>query len=598
VSGAIGSLDGEQLYQAFSSGLIGVQRERDYLNRINVFPVPDGDTGTNLVATLSHALELARVSESAGDTAASIADAALVGARGNSGIIFAQFLGGLSESLRDAPRVSKEGLADAAENAARRAREAVTRPKEGTMLSVMRAWADALRREAGFADSMGDLLRRAAPALRESLESTRDTLPELRAAGVVDAGASGFSEFVTGAELFVDGRVAAPVPVPRAAGQAPSLGDELDRHETGGVRFRYCTEALVSGDAIDRGALRRTLEPLGDSLIVAGTAQQARVHIHTDEPAKAFVSLAGAGRVVQQKVDDMRLQYEVAHERKYPIAIVTDSVCDLPRELLDRYQIHVVPLHLRIDEREYLDRLTIEPGLFFELAERSGRFPTSSQPSGEALARLFSYLSTYYDSIVAIHTSGELSGTAGASARAAATLPDAEKISVVDSRHLSASLGLVVLRAAEAVAAGCSRDEVVQEIEASRRKAEILVSVRTLRYMVRGGRVRPVAGALGRVLNLKPIVSLDDEGKSILYGKAFSVRRNVEKIVGMVARRHAESPLRWYAVVHGHDPEAGGELASKLERELAFPPLFVEEISSIVALNAGRGAVAVATMAE
>jgi fatty acid-binding protein DegV len=110
--------------------------------------------------------------------------------------------------------------------------------------------------------------------------------------------------------------------------------------------------------------------------------------------------------------------------------------------------------------------------------------------------------------------------------------------------------------------------------------------------------VKPVAGALGKALNLKPIVSLDAEGKSVLFGKAFSVRRNVEKIVEMVERRHAETPLRCYAVVHGHDRAAGDELAARLERVLGFAPLYVEEISAVVALNAGRGAVAVATMAE
>ena len=598
MSGAVGDLDGEQLFQALSSGLLGVQRKRDYLNRINVFPVPDGDTGTNIVVTLEYALECAHVSESAGETLSSIADAALVGARGNSGIIFAQFLGGLSEGLHDAPRVSKERFVDAAELAWLRAHEAVTHPQDGTILSVMQAWAEALRREVDAVGSIGELLRRAAPTLKESLERTRETLPELKAAGVADAGASGFAEFVAGAERFVDGGIAEPLPFPKGTGYAVSLDDAFDLHETGGVHFRYCAEALVVGDAIDRDALRRTLDPLGDSLIVAGGGRRARVHIHTDGPARAFASLAAAGRVVQQKVDDMRLQYEVAHARKYRIAIVTDSVCDLPRALLDRHQIQVVPLHLRIDEREYLDGLTIEPELFFDLAERARQFPSSSQPSGDLFARLFSYLSTYYDSIIAIHTSGQLSGTAAASARAAAALPCAEKISVLDSHHLSASLGLIVLRAAEAVAAGKNRDEIVHEIEISARKADILVSVRTLKYMVRGGRVRPVAGALGKVLNLKPIVSLDADGKSILYGKAFSVHRNVRKIVEMVARKHAESPLRCYAVVHGHDHEAANELATKLERVLGFPPLFVEEISPIVALNAGRGAVAVATMAE
>jgi DegV family protein with EDD domain len=579
-------------------GLVALRDKQDYLNRINVFPVADGDTGTNIVATLTYALEMAHIGASAGETASAIAEAALVGARGNSGIIFAQFLGGLAEGLGDAPRVSAERLVEATAIGSRRGYEAVAEPKEGTILSVMHDWAAALRREIGDSDSVAELLQRAAPALAESLERTREMLPELATAGVVDAGASGFVEFLAGVGRFLEGAVPAPPPLREGAGAEPPLGEALDRHESGGVQFRYCAEALVAGETVDREAIRRRLEPLGDSVIVAGGGGRARVHIHTDEPASVFATLCAAGRVVQQKVDDMRLQYAVAHERSYRVAIVTDSVCDLPRAVLDRYQIQVVPLHLRIDEREYLDGLTIEPGLFFTLAERASAFPSSSQPSGELFARLFAYLSTYYDSIIAIHTSGQLSGTAAASARAAATLPTADKIAVVDSHHLSASLGLIVLRAAEAVAAGKSRVEIVRDVETYRRKAEILVSVRTLKYMVRGGRVKPVAGALGKALNLKPIVSLDAEGRSILYGKAFSVRRNVEKIVGMVARRHAESPLRCYAVVHGHDRAAADELAARLEQVLGFPPLYVEEISAVVALNAGRGAVAVATMAE
>jgi DegV family protein with EDD domain len=595
---SVRGLDGEQLFGAFSVGLAALRDEHDYLNRINVFPVADGDTGTNLVATLAYALEMGRVSASAGETASSVAEAALVGARGNSGIIFAQFLSGLAEGIDDAPRVSAERLAEAAAIGSRRAYEAVAEPKEGTILSVMRVWAEALRHEVAASDSIAGLVRQAAPALTESLGRTREMLPELTAAGVVDAGASGFVGFLTGVGRFLDGSAPLPAPAPRGAGNGSQLWDELDIHESGGVGFRYCAEALVASEAVDVGALRRSLEPLGDSLIVAGGGGRARVHIHTDEPARAFAALSAAGRVVQQKVDDMRLQYEVAHERRYPIALVTDSVCDLPRGLLDRYQIQVVPLHLRIGEREYLDGLTIDPGLFFELAESAAGAPSSSQPSGELFARLFAYLSTYYDAIVAIHTSGQLSGTAATSARAAGTLPSADTISVVDSRHLSASLGLIVLRAAEAVAAGADRAELVREIESYTRKAEILVSVRTLEYMVRGGRVKPVAGVVGKALNLKPIVSLDAEGRSILHGRAFSVRRNVEKIVEMVVGRHAESPLRCYAVVHGHDRAAADDLAARLEQALGFPPLYVEEISAVVALNAGRGAVAVATMAE
>src|SRR5664280_469365 len=441
------TLDGHQLFEALLSGLHRVQRKQDYLNRINVYPVPDGDTGTNITATLSYALETAEVTDSAGETMSSIADAALVGARGNSGIIFAQFLSGLSEAMRDAQNVAKEHFVHAAENARLRAYEAVTRPKEGTMLTVMRAWAEALHHEADSAQSIAELLRKAGPALADSLEKTRDMLPQLKAAGVVDAGASGFVEFIAGAERFINGKVKAPFLARRMGSHKLSLGDKIELHESGEVRFRYCTEALIAGQAIDREVLRSSLEPFGDSLIIAGTGEQVRIHIHSDQPAQVFASLTSTGQVVQQKVDDMLLQYEVAHRRKYPIAIVTDSTCDLPRELIDQYQIQVVPLHIIAGENEYLDKLTIDSEEFFDLADRSPQFPTSSQPSIGLFTRIFSYLSTYYDSIIAIHVGGGISGTVSTGAQAAKSLDGAKQISVIDSRHISGSLGLIVLRA-------------------------------------------------------------------------------------------------------------------------------------------------------
>jgi DegV family protein with EDD domain len=591
-------LDGKRFFLALSAGLVGVRLRQDYLNRINLFPVADGDTGTNIAVTLAYALEAASVSEAAGETLASIADAALVGARGNSGVIFAQFLSGLAETIGDAASVAKDPFVRAVENAGRRAHEAVTRPREGTILSVMRAWAEALRREASSAQSLAELLQRAAPALHEALEKTRGALPELAAAGVVDAGASGFVELVSGVERFIGGRAPAPDVLPGSAGPTVSIGDTLELHGGGEPRYRYCAEALVAGEGIDRGLLRDALQPLGDSLIVAGGERRARVHIHTDKPAATFAKLAAVGRLAEQKIDDMRLQFEVVHARMHSIAVVTDSVCDLPRELLDHHQIHVVPLHLRVGESEYLDRLTIEPASFYDLAERSSQFPSSSQPAASLFSRLFAYLATYYDSIIAIHLSSALSGTASTSARAAEALAGEKRISVIDSRQVSGSLGLVVLRAVEAIETGLSHEEIVAEAESWARKAEILVSVRTLRYMVRGGRVKPVAGALGKALNLKPIISLDADGAAIRYGKAFSVRRNVEKIVEMVARRHEERSLRCYALVHGHDPGAASDLADRLEGELGFPPLYIEEISPVIALNAGRGAVAVVTMQE
>lgn len=590
-------LDGNQIYQAFYAGMLRVRAAQERLNHINVFPVADGDTGTNITATLSHALESAQVSDSAGETLASVADGALMGARGNSGIIFAQFFNGLSESLAHMREIEKEAFVRAVENARRRAYEAISNPREGTILSVIHAWSEALHRESDSALTMHDLFSRTMPAMRHALERTSEQLAALKTAGVVDAGASGFVEFIAGAERFFKRGLPAGA-MRRGARRSRSSNDEIGVH--GGERptFRYCTEALVIGDAIDREGLRAQLEPLGDSLIVAGTDERARIHIHSDEPARVFAAVGTQGQLVQPKVDDMRLQYEVVHERKYPIALVTDSVCDLPQELIDLYQIHIVPLHILFGKSEYLDKLTIDPELFFSLAEHAEVFPTSSQPAVGLFTRLYSFLSSHYESVIAVHIAGGLSGTYSTSSRAAESIENGKEITVVDSRQISGAEGLIVLRAAEAIAAGKSHDEVVAEIDGWSKKAELLVGVHTLDFLIRGGRVSPLEGVLARALHLKPIVSVDEEGHSTLYGKALSIKQNIAKIIKMTRKIHAETPLRAYGVVHGHDLPAATEFAARLEREIGFAPLFIEEISPVASLHAGQGALAVALMRE
>lgn len=591
-------LDGHQIYRFFRAGarrVLGVRRE---LDRINVFPVPDGDTGTNLAATLATAIESSRPSASAERTMETIADAALAGARGNSGVIFAQFTTGFYEALSDSVTISMEQFVLAVENAYERARTAVSNPRDGTILSMIGDWARALRTGLARADSFKELLGGTLPALRTALADTPNKLAELKAAGVVDAGASGFLAFVSGAHSYVEDGEASDEALDLTDLDEGGAGPDL--HDLTELRFRYCTEALVVGGNLEPESIRREVADLGDSLIVAGNRKKLRLHLHTDRPADLIERLARRGDVMQQKVDDMREQYLTAHARKYPIALVTDSGCDLPQDLLEEYQIHVVPLYVRVGDVEYLDRRTLSPERFYELADRSPTFPKSSQPSESIFLRSLRFLAEYYDSILAVHLAGRLSGTLEASRRAARTVAaqTGKRIDVVDSRNLSGSLGLIVLRAAEAIASGVSQDAILSSLEAWTERAEILVSVKTLRYMVRGGRVSPLKGFAAKVLNLKPIVSLDGEGASKLYGQAFSVEANLRKIVAMTAIRHRERPLRDYAVVHAHDPDGARALALRLEKELGFSPRYIMEISSVIALNAGRGALAVVSMQE
>jgi DegV family protein with EDD domain len=175
---------------------------------------------------------------------------------------------------------------------------------------------------------------------------------------------------------------------------------------------------------------------------------------------------------------------------------------------------------------------------------------------------------------------------------------EGKRISVIDSRQDSGAQALVVLRAAELIAAGKSHDEVVAAVEGFIPKAKIFVSVPTLKYMVKGGRVSPLKGAIASALNLKPIVSLDGNGGSLLYGKAFSTKRNLQKILDLVRDFIESDPLRSYALVHAERVEEAKDFAGRLEAMTGRKPLFIQEISPIIALHAGKGALAVVLMKE
>lgn len=587
------ALDGFQVYDFFRAGSRRVREARVRIDRINVFPVPDGDTGTNLASTLSGAIAATVPAASAAATLGSLAEASILSARGNSGVIFAQFVSGLSEAVADAEMRTGD-FASGVRRAYLRARAAVSEPRDGTILSVIEDWAAALARRVHEAATFAELIGGTREDLRRSLEGTTERLPALKNAGVVDAGAAGFVEFVEGAhDYLMNGLV--------EAGEVEdfdSFAETPEAAPTSLPTFRYCTEAIVTAPdgAVDSEALRTALSGAGDCLIVAAGKRSAKIHVHTDDPSSVMHSLARFGAVSGQKADDMVLQYRDAHERASRTAIVTDSCCDLPPELMEQHRIHAVPLLIRAGGSEFLDKLTLDAPRLRVLSEGAGEFPRTSQPPEPFFSRLFMNLTSHYEGVAAIHLSAALSGTYAASERAAKNAGGA--VSVFNSRTLSGSLGLLVLRAAEAATAGASLEDIVAKLDGWAAKTRILVSVTSLRYMVKGGRVSPLKGWIAKALNLKPIVSVDGEGKSILYGKGFSEAGNLKRIIAMVVADHAKTPLRDYAIGHSGASEKAAAVAAELKRVLGFPPRYVTEISAVVALNAGPGAVSVVTMAE
>lgn len=586
-------IDGPTLFNAFFSGARAVIKEQGYLNKINVFPVPDGDTGTNLASTMKSIIELTAVSQSIGKTSRSIADAALMGARGNSGAIFAQYIHGLSNAIGNKESLDSRSFARAIREAVPYAYDAMTTPVEGTMLTVMKDWAEALNSAGGSENSFLEMITRSNEIAKKSLEETPEKLDALKKAGVVDAGARGFVAFVEGIKIFLSGKT-----VEMEDEVIPDI--ELHNHvhvDETNIQFRYCTEAIVEGTGIDQESLKRDAGSYGDSIVVVGSNKRTRVHIHTNEPADLFYRLGKYGSITQQKVDDMEMQYRVSQRRKYPIALVIDSVCDLPREIIDYYQIHVVPLFLNFGESHYLDKITIKPDQFYSMLESTDIYPVSAQPGINSFQNLYHFLATHYDSVIAIHVSDKLSGTWNSSLKAAERLKG-KKISVINSRHVSGSFGLLVLRAAQLIENGTDHDEIVKTIESLTKNSRIFVSVNTLKYMVKGGRVSPMKGLLAKMMNLKPIVSVDEEGNSKLYGKAFSRLGNMKKILGYIDELNRKCRIENYNITHAHAPKQAKAFEESLTKLLGKKPEFIMEVSPVVGISAGIGAVSVSVLCE
>ncbi|MBN2811989.1 MAG: DegV family EDD domain-containing protein [Spirochaetales bacterium] len=588
------SINGTVVYNSFLSGYEKLAAERVHLDAINVFPVPDGDTGSNMVSTLYTAIREPPSSHSLSGTLGQIADRALSGARGNSGIILAQFLNGLAEACPDEAAMSTIEFAEALKKAAAGTRNAVENPREGTLITLLDVWTGEMYRLSHAIGDFKDLFLGSMERAREALAETRDMLEELRSARVVDAGASGFVSFLEGIALMI----ASGVVPSRPEAEPMAFESTGDEHVVSpeNIAHRYCTEALIrrpaGGEAFPEH-LHEALKEMGDSLIISNGRERTRIHIHTNDPSALFLTLRGYGKIEEQKVDDMKHQYNCVHRPVSRIAVVTDSIADIPGDLADQYQIHVIPQKIRWGEDEYLDRVTITSRTMLPYLDASPDYPGSSAPDPARVNQVFSWLSSHYDSVIAVPVAKAQSATWQVMSSAAREFKKKGfTIDVVDSRLNSAAQGLAVLSAARDAAEGIPHDEILKRLEKTIENAKIYVSVATFKYMVRGGRVSALKGLIAALTRLKPVVSLDAAGKGVAWGASFSADGSAAKI--LKEAKTSKSGIRRWDVVHAAAPERAADMAEKMSSVLGTEPEYVMEISPIVALHAGIGAVAVA----
>ncbi|MDI6814999.1 MAG: DAK2 domain-containing protein [Dehalococcoidales bacterium] len=312
--GQVNSIKGQDLREMFAAATTWLEKSTSDIDALNVFPVPDGDTGTNMLLTMRSSMEEAyrAPNRSASAVAQAMARGALVGARGNSGVILSQIWRGLAQGLADKESFTGSDLADALIQASKMAYKGLSHPVEGTILTVIRQASSAAQAQASSgSDNLISVMEATVSAAGESVANTPSLLPVLREAGVVDAGGQGLYTILEGALRYLKGEaeqmqfrkpqmIASNIPLPTRLPQL--VADE--------VPYGYCTEFLLKGQKLKPDKLRRKLEKKGQSLIVVGDESTVRVHIHTHDPGSVIGYATSLGTMHQVSIRNMDEQHQ------------------------------------------------------------------------------------------------------------------------------------------------------------------------------------------------------------------------------------------------------------------------------------------------
>lgn len=311
----IKAIDAAMLQKMFLAGAKNIEAKKEYINELNVFPVPDGDTGTNMTLTiLSAAKEVAAIENPTIDNLSkAISGGSLRGARGNSGVILSQLFRGFTRGLKDAEEITVPVLADAFGKAVETAYKAVMKPKEGTILTVAKGGADKAAELSGKVEDIKEFCKEVLSHMEYVLSQTPEMLPVLKEAGVVDSGGQGLLtvlqggyEALLGKEIDFDAMKAEPV-------KAVASTMNSSEVSTADIKFGYCTEFIIMLDKTftidDEQHFKDFLENLGDSIVVVADEEVVKVHVHTNDPGLAIQKALTYGALTNMKIDNMRQEH-------------------------------------------------------------------------------------------------------------------------------------------------------------------------------------------------------------------------------------------------------------------------------------------------
>ena len=307
------TINAEMLSKMFLAGAGNIEAQKEYINELNVFPVPDGDTGTNMSLTImAAAKEVAALNNPDMETLAkAISSGSLRGARGNSGVILSQLFRGFTKAIRDTKEIDVLTLAAACEKAKETAYKAVMKPKEGTILTVARGIADKALELAETVDDLEEFIPQVIAHAEEVLAQTPEMLPVLKEAGVVDSGGQGLVEVLKGAyDAFLGKEIDYSKIAPSTSVNVTKVSADTNAE----IKFGYCTEFIIMTEKAftdkDERDFKAYLESIGDSIVCVADDEIVKIHVHTNDPGLAIQKALTYGQLTKMKIDNMREQHE------------------------------------------------------------------------------------------------------------------------------------------------------------------------------------------------------------------------------------------------------------------------------------------------
>jgi DegV family protein with EDD domain len=590
LTSAVAYIDANRMVKCLSAGVRRLFLRREYIDRINVFPVPDGDTGTNMAFSFKVIQDAVGQAQglSVKQLMTMVAHASLDGSRGNSGAIMAQYFQGFSESLDNKDTMNAAGLAKASSAGAKAAWTAMSEPVAGTLPTVLEDFSIALEKKSRQGvDDIREMFEYGLICARESLAGTPDLLPVLKQAGVVDAGGQGFVDLLEGIWEYIE--------------RGEPEGETIDFEETLPVNkttmemdpgaHRFCTECVIEGDSLDRSAIMQRLEQLDcSSLVVAGGRSRVRVHIHVNNPGQAYLACEQFGELHQQKADDMRRQHSLMNQVGQ-VAIVTDSGADIPLEEQERLAIHMVSARLNFGAREYIDYVTLQPSELYPMLAECTEMPKTSQPPVGDFVRQYDLLSGHGYKVLSVGLSEVLSGTTQA-ARSAAEKFDG-RVRVFDSRTVSCGEGLLVVIAAEAAQKGLNLDGIETMLKEYQPLNRVFAMAADLSYGVRGGRVPSWVKVLTDFLHISPLLTVKG-GRLKLAGITTGIGTKPAALGKAALRKmHKETSYR-ILIAHGANLEGARALRRYiLGRHTMVHSCHISEAGPALGVHLGPGGLVV-----